>query len=126
MLPPTPRHHAADRAPVLEEGAVAVLLLAVAWDQLLNHRLPGTDERGGPPEPLVELGAGIGAPGLGLRRVDEVLLDRWLDRNRRLDLHLLKLGNVPRVPGPRNRDLEILCKPVRVPLVPRPLDHVPL
>src|SRR5262245_25855629 len=74
--------HAADRASILEERAVGVLLRSPARDELLYDQLVRRDHGRRLPKQLHELIAAVGSPRLVPGRVDEVLLDRRLDGER--------------------------------------------
>src|SRR5262249_39190924 len=94
VLPPALRDHARERLAAREERAVGVLALAAARDQLLDDHLARADEGSRALDQLAELLPAVGAPGLLLRLVDEVVLDRRPDRPGRLALDLVDGGNV--------------------------------
>ena len=128
MLPAPADDHARQRAAVLEERAVGELLLAAARNQVLDHHLAGADVRRRRASNSCRSSSRVFArQALAFGRVDEVLLDRRLDRERAVHRNLIQL----RRRCSRTRCAASGCRarlgqPIGVPLVPDPLHRVPL
>src|SRR5262249_26506467 len=124
MLPAAAHGHARHRMTCAEQRAVRILLLAAARYQFLDDDLAVIDDRSGVAEGGGELGTVVGAPGLRMSRVKEMLLDRGLHDEGGGRVDGGQIGFRAREPGPWYRDRQLLRELVRLSLVPDISDAV--
>src|SRR5947209_561413 len=91
MLAGASGDHASDRVAILEKRGVRELAVAVSRNEILDHHFAGFDVGGGTLKEIAALGRRVRSPRLGLRRVNEVLLDGGLDGDRRLEREPIQL-----------------------------------
>ena len=126
MLATPPDDHTADRVVSLEKGTVGKLLLAIPWNQVLNHYFAQAYVRGCPPKEVSQLSPVVHSPRLGFHGVDEALFYGWLKGEGKFVRNLLEIACTLQIPRSRRGDPQFVCQTVGIPLVPQPLHRFPL
>ena len=126
VLATPPDDHAADRPASLEEGAVGELLSPITWNQVLNHHFTQSNLPNCPLEELPQFGPVVRSPCFGLRCVDKVLFDCWLECQGRVNRDLFQLVFVLRAPGFRRGNPQFIRQTIGIPFVTHPLHCFPL
>src|SRR5215469_9673390 len=125
MLSSVSSDHRSDGSTLLEERAVSGKLGTVSGYKILNHNLAGRHYPGSLIKASDQLLATIGSPGLCLGCIDEVLLNRGLDDQRKAAIHCRQFVPVLRKPCFGNRDSGFFGKQVGIAFVPGPANRVP-